>query len=86
MALPWRRHSRTNGGDVRSASGITGRRDDQDGERGHRTVTVLRNSGNIITIPLAVRTARSLDLATAAYPLAQPGEPERRADHKRGAE
>jgi site-specific recombinase XerD len=32
-------------------------------ERGHRTLTVLRKGGKIVTIPLAPRTARSLDLA-----------------------
>jgi integrase len=34
-------------------------------ERGHRTLTVLRKGGKIVTIPLAPRTARSLDLAIA---------------------
>jgi integrase/recombinase XerD len=32
-------------------------------ERGHRTLTVLRNAGKIVTIPLAPRTARAIDLA-----------------------
>jgi site-specific recombinase XerD len=32
-------------------------------ERGHRTLTVLRKGGKIVTIPLAPRTARSLNLA-----------------------
>ncbi len=32
-------------------------------ERGHRTLTVLRKGGKIVTIPLAPRTARRLDLA-----------------------
>ena len=32
-------------------------------ERGHRTLTILRKGGKIVTIPLAPRTARSLDLA-----------------------
>jgi integrase len=32
-------------------------------ERGHRTLTVLRKGGKLVTIPLAPRTARSLDLA-----------------------
>jgi site-specific recombinase XerD len=31
-------------------------------ERGHRTLTVLRKGGKIVTIPLAPRTARALDL------------------------
>ena len=33
-------------------------------ERGHRTLTVLRKGGKIVTIPLAPRTARAIDLAT----------------------
>jgi integrase/recombinase XerD len=32
-------------------------------ERGHRTLTVLRKGGKIVTIPLAPRTARTIDLA-----------------------
>jgi integrase/recombinase XerD len=32
-------------------------------ERGHRTMTVLRKGGKIVTIPLAPRTARAIDLA-----------------------
>jgi site-specific recombinase XerD len=32
-------------------------------ERGHRTLTVTREGGKIVTIPLAPRTARALDLA-----------------------
>ena len=31
-------------------------------ERGHRTLTVLRKGGKIVTIPLAPRTARAIDL------------------------
>ena len=31
-------------------------------ERGHRTLTVLRKGGKIVTVPLAPRTARSIDL------------------------
>jgi integrase len=31
--------------------------------RGHRTLTVLRKGGKIVTIPLAPRTARATDLA-----------------------
>jgi integrase/recombinase XerD len=34
-------------------------------ERGHRTLTVLRKGGKIVTIPLAPRTARAIDLAIA---------------------
>jgi integrase/recombinase XerD len=32
-------------------------------ERGHRTLTVLRKGGNTVTVPLAPRTARAVDLA-----------------------
>jgi site-specific recombinase XerD len=31
-------------------------------ERGHRTLTVLRKGGKLVTIPLAPRTARAIDL------------------------
>ena len=34
-------------------------------ERGHRTLTITRKSGKIVTIPLAPRTARAIDLAIA---------------------
>jgi site-specific recombinase XerD len=36
--------------------------DDLGLERGHRTLTVLREGGRIVTIPLAPRTARAIDL------------------------
>ena len=32
-------------------------------ERGHRTLTIHRKGGKIVTIPLAPRTARAVDLA-----------------------
>jgi site-specific recombinase XerD len=32
-------------------------------ERGHRTLTVVRKGGKVVTMPLAPRTARSVDLA-----------------------
>ena len=32
-------------------------------ERGHRTLTIVRKGGKIVTIPLAPRTARAVDLA-----------------------
>jgi integrase len=32
--------------------------------RGHRTLTITREGGKIVTIPLAPRTARAMDLAT----------------------
>jgi integrase/recombinase XerD len=34
-------------------------------ERGHRTLTITRKSGKVVTIPLAPRTARAIDLATS---------------------
>jgi integrase/recombinase XerD len=33
-------------------------------DRGHRTVTITRTGGTVVTIPLAPRTARAIDLAT----------------------
>jgi site-specific recombinase XerD len=32
-------------------------------ERGHRTLTIVRKGGKIVTVPLAPRTARAVDLA-----------------------
>src|SRR2546429_4286949 len=32
-------------------------------ERGHRTLTVIRKGGKVVTVPLAPRTARAIDLA-----------------------
>ena len=32
-------------------------------ERGHRTMTITRKGGKVVTIPLAPRTARAIDLA-----------------------
>jgi hypothetical protein len=32
-------------------------------ERGHRTLTILRKGGTVVTVPLAPRTARAIDLA-----------------------
>jgi hypothetical protein len=32
-------------------------------ERGHRTLTITRKGGNVVTIPLAPRTARAIELA-----------------------
>jgi hypothetical protein len=37
-------------------------------ERGHRTLTITRKGGKIVTIPLAPRTARALDLAVGERP------------------
>jgi integrase len=31
-------------------------------ERGHRTLTILRKGGKVVTVPLAPRTARAIDL------------------------
>jgi len=45
-------------------SEATGANIDQLGlERGHRTLTVTRKGGKVVTIPLAPRTARAIDLA-----------------------
>src|SRR5262252_1771427 len=33
-------------------------------QRGHRTLTITRKGGKVVTIPLAPRTARAIDLAT----------------------
>jgi hypothetical protein len=35
-------------------------------ERGHRTLTITRKGGKVVTIPLAPRTARAIDLAVGA--------------------
>jgi integrase/recombinase XerD len=32
-------------------------------ERGHRTLTIMRKGGKVVTVPLAPRTARAIDLA-----------------------
>jgi integrase/recombinase XerD len=32
-------------------------------ERGHRTLTIVRKGGKVVTVPLAPRTARAIDLA-----------------------
>jgi integrase/recombinase XerD len=37
-------------------------------ERGHRTLTIARKGGKIVTIPLAPRTARAIDLAIGERP------------------
>jgi integrase/recombinase XerD len=37
-------------------------------ERGHRTLTITRKGGRIVTIPLAPRTARAIDLAIGERP------------------
>ena len=34
-------------------------------DRGHRTLTITRKGGKVVTIPLAPRTARAVDLAIA---------------------
>ena len=34
-------------------------------ERGHRTLVITRKGGKVVTIPLAPRTARAIDLAVA---------------------
>ncbi len=37
-------------------------------ERGHRTLTITRTGGKVVTIPLAPRTARTIDLAIGERP------------------
>src|SRR5246127_3396039 len=37
-------------------------------ERGHRTLTVTRKGGKVVTVPLAPRTARAIDLAIGERP------------------
>ena len=37
-------------------------------ERGHRTLTITRKGGKVVTIPLAPRTARAIDLAIGERP------------------
>jgi hypothetical protein len=32
-------------------------------ERGHRTLVITRKGGKVVTVPLAPRTARAIDLA-----------------------
>ena len=34
-------------------------------ERGHRTLTILRKGGKVVTVPLAPRTARAIDVAVS---------------------
>ena len=34
-------------------------------DRGHRTLTITRKGGKVVTIPLAPRTARAIDLVIA---------------------
>jgi integrase len=54
-------------------------------ERGHRTLVITRKAGKVVTIPLAPRSARAIDLATgerAEGPLFL-GNDGRRLDHLR---
>jgi integrase len=53
LALNGLRVSEATGADI-EAMGI---------ERGHRTLVVTRKGGKVVTIPLAPRTARAIDLA-----------------------
>jgi integrase len=53
-------------------------------DRGHRTLTVTRKGGKVVTIPLAPRTARAIDLAIgerAAGPIFLTGEGRRLDRH-----
>jgi integrase/recombinase XerD len=36
-------------------------------DRGHRTMTIIRKGGKVVTIPLAPRTARAIDLAIGEH-------------------
>ena len=36
-------------------------------ERGHRMLTILRKGGKVVTVPLAPRTARAIDLAVGEH-------------------
>jgi integrase len=47
---------------LRVSEGIGARIEDLALERGHRTLTVLRKGGKTVTMPLAPRTARAIDL------------------------
>ena len=62
-------------------------------ERGHRTLTITRKGGKVVTIPLAPRTARAIDLAIGertdgpvflAARRAAAGPARRRADRPQG--
>src|SRR5262245_58603604 len=53
LALNGLRVSEATGADIK-ALGV---------ERGHRTLTITRKGGKVVTIPLAPRTARAIDLA-----------------------
>ena len=53
LALNGLRVSEATGADI-EALGI---------ERGHRTLVIIRKGGKVVTIPLAPRTARAIDLA-----------------------
>jgi len=53
LALNGLRASKATGADI-EALGL---------ERGHRTLTILRKGGKVVTIPLAPHTARAVDLA-----------------------
>jgi hypothetical protein len=46
-------------------------------ERGHRTLTITRKGGKVVTIPLAPRTARAIDLAVGWTVTAPGGSSER---------
>jgi integrase/recombinase XerD len=56
-------------------------------ERGHRTLTITRKGGKVVTIPLAPRTARAIDLAVGercAGPIFLNGEGRRLDRHGAG--
>jgi len=53
LALNGLRVSEATGGDIQALGS----------ERGHRTLVITRKGGKVVTIPLAPRTARAIDLA-----------------------
>ena len=54
-------------------------------ERGHRTLTVTREGGKVVTVPLAPRTARAIDLAIGERPTGRCSWPRRRRLDQHGA-
>jgi hypothetical protein len=55
--------------DLRQCSEATGANIQALGvERGHRTLVIIRKGGKVVTIPLAPRTARAIDLAVRERP------------------
>src|SRR5438309_2199381 len=61
VITPWCRSGRLNG--LRISEALGANIEALGLERGHRTLTVTRKGGKIVTLPLAPRTARAVDLA-----------------------